>query len=152
MANLADFIEEYLKSLLQHQAGTVELQRSELAVRFGCAPSQINYVLATRFTPERGYLVESRRGGGGFIRIVRLNLDPDQDLHDLVHRVIASRLTQDEANGYIQRLQEEQVITEREAALMRAVVQRETINLEVPLRDAVRANLLKAMITALLRF
>lgn len=151
MANLADFIEDYLKQILSKH-GMVELQRSELSNRFGCAPSQINYVLATRFTPERGYLVESRRGGGGYIRLIRLNLEQGQDLHALVVRRIGQRTTQDEAIGYIDRLEDEEIVTEREAALMRAVVQRETIGLEVPLRDAVRANLLKAMITAILRF
>lgn len=151
MANLTDFIERYLKQLLSQQS-TVEIQRSELSNRFGCAPSQINYVLATRFTPERGYLVESRRGGGGFIRVIRLSLDPDEDLYALVLGAIGTQITQEEALGHIHRLRREELITEREAALMRAAVLRETISLGVPLRDTIRANLLRAMITAILRF
>jgi transcriptional regulator CtsR len=151
VANLADDIEGFLKSLLREN-GLVELQRVSLALQFGCAPSQINYVLATRFTPERGYLVESRRGGGGYLRVIRLNLESGDSLHELIHQQIGSRLSQDEANGYIDRLREQGVILEREAGIMRAAVDRETLRLELPLRDTLRANLLKSMILAILRF
>ena len=73
MPNLADYIEDHIKKLLSlSKSNCIELQRKELALKFNCVPSQINYVLATRFTPSRGYLVESRRGGGGYVRIVRL--------------------------------------------------------------------------------
>lgn len=151
MANLADDIEQFLKQQL-NQATSIELQRAMLAGQFGCAPSQINYVLATRFTPERGYLVESRRGGGGFIRIIRLRLEPGDSLHQLIHRKIGDQLTQAEALGYIDRLHEAKIIDDREAALMEAVVNREAIGLDLPLRDMVRANLFKAMLLATLRF
>lgn len=151
MANLADDIEHFLK-LLMHESGVAEVQRATLASQFGCAPSQINYVLATRFTPERGYLVESRRGGGGYIRITRLNLEAGDALHALVHEQIGSALSQDEAQGYILRLHEEGIIDDREAAIMQAAILRESIGLELPVRDLVRANLLKAMILAILRF
>lgn len=151
MANLADDIEGFLKSLIRG-TGTVEVQRATLASQFNCAPSQINYVLTTRFTPERGYLVESRRGGGGYLRIIRLNLEAGEALHDLVHQQIGSRLTQDEALGYIERLREQSIVDDRAAAIMRAVIDRDTLALELPVRDIVRANLLKAMIFAILRF
>lgn len=151
MANLADDIEEFLKQMLR-DTGMVEIQRATLASQFGCAPSQINYVMTTRFTPERGYLVESRRGGGGYLRIIRLNLQTGGSLHALVHQQIGSHLTQEEAFGYIERLQEQNMIDERVAALMQAAVHRDSIDLELPVRDMVRANLLKAMIIAILRF
>lgn len=151
MANLADDIEEFLKQLMR-ETGLVEVQRAMLAAQFGCAPSQINYVLTTRFTPERGYLVESRRGGGGYIRIIRLNLEAHDALHTLVHNQIGSQVSQEEALGYIQRLREQGVVNEREAAIMQAAIHREAIGLELPARDVVRANLLKAMIIAILRF
>jgi transcriptional regulator CtsR len=151
MANLADDIEQYLKRHLERQP-VIEVQRAVLAAQFGCAPSQINYVLATRFTPERGYLVESRRGGGGYIRIIRLNLEEGDALHVLINREIGDSLSQEEALGYICRLREQNIIDEREAAIMQAAVQRETIRLDLPLRDILRANLLKAMILAILRF
>lgn len=151
MANLADDIEQFLKQMIGDE-GVAEIQRAMIAAHFGCAPSQINYVLATRFTPERGYLVESRRGGGGYIRIIRLNLGDDGDVHELVVQQIGIELSQDEALGYIHRLREHDIIDDREAAIMQAAIQRETIGLELPVRDIVRANLLKAMILAILRF
>lgn len=149
MANLADDIEQFLKQMIA-DSRTVEIQRATLAAHFGCAPSQINYVLATRFRPERGYVVESRRGGGGYIRITRLNLRLG-GLDDLI-REIGSSLSQDEALGYIQRLEEQNIIDEREAALMASVVDREVIGLDLPIRDLIRARLLKAMILAVSRF
>lgn len=151
MANLADEIEQYLKQAME-QAPVIEVQRAVLAAHFGCAPSQINYVLATRFTAERGYLVESRRGGGGYIRLIRLNLADGDGLHELVYREIGDQLSQEEALGYIARLREHRLIDEREAAIMVAAIQRETIPVELPLRDMLRASLLKAMFTAILRF
>jgi transcriptional regulator CtsR len=151
MANLADDIEQFLKKLMG-ETGVAEIQRAALAAQFGCAPSQINYVMATRFTPERGYLVESRRGGGGYIRITRLNLEVGDALHDLVHQQIGAAVSQDEAFGYIQRLREQNVIDDREAAIMQAALHRDTLGLDLPLRDQVRASLLKAMILAVLRF
>ena len=74
MAQLSDAIEQFIKELMDQEA-QIELRRNELAHHFGCAPSQINYVLATRFTPDHGYIIESRRGGGGYIRIFRMAQD-----------------------------------------------------------------------------
>lgn len=149
MANLADDIERFLKQMIA-DSHTVEIQRATLAAHFGCAPSQINYVLATRFPRERGYIVESRRGGGGYIRITRLNLR-SSGLYELV-RQIGPSISEAEALSYIRQLEEQNILREREAALMAAVVDRETIGLDLPVRDLIRANLLKAMILAISRF
>ncbi len=151
MANLADKIERYLKEHLR-RTEILEVQRAMLAALFDCAPSQINYVLTTRFTPERGYLVESRRGGGGYIRIIRLNIESPEDLRDLIQRQIGDSLSQNEALDIVERLREEGIIDEREAAMMEVAMRREVLGLELPVRDTVRANLLKAMLTAILRF
>jgi len=151
MANLADEIERYLKEHLS-RTEILEVRRAVLAALFDCAPSQINYVLTTRFTPERGYLVESRRGGGGYIRIIRLNIKNPEDLQDLIERQIGDALSQNEALDIIWRLREEGLIDDREAAIMQAAMRREVLGLELPYRDAVRASLLKAMLTAILRF
>ena len=69
---MSDVIADFIGEMLSDGGGVAELQRKSLADRFSCVPSQINYVIETRFTPEHGYLVESQRGGGGFIRIIRL--------------------------------------------------------------------------------
>lgn len=81
MAKLTNSIEEYIIKLLESSDGIVEIQRSILAEHFSCAPSQINYVLTTRFTPYKGYFVESRRGGGGYIRIVEVDMTDDFSLY-----------------------------------------------------------------------
>ena len=75
---LSDAIEQFIKTMLTQEAPEVELKRNELAEYFNCAPSQINYVLATRFTPDHGYIIESRRGGGGYIRIFRMAQDTSE--------------------------------------------------------------------------
>ena len=81
MAKLTTSIEEYIIKLLESGDGIVEIQRSLLAEHFSCAPSQINYVLTTRFTPYKGYFVESRRGGGGYIRIVEVDMTDEFSLY-----------------------------------------------------------------------
>src|SRR5665648_399686 len=89
MGNLADRIEVYLKHILEQTSeGYIMLQRSELAGEFSCVPSQINYVLDTRFTVERGYLVESRRGGGGYLRIIRLGLGIEGQYQQVMRQLI----------------------------------------------------------------
>ena len=80
-SNMSDIIEEYLKNVLLAQE-QVEIRRSEIADRFNCVPSQINYVINTRFTVQQGYVVESKRGGGGYIRIMKVNLVDDMDFID----------------------------------------------------------------------
>ena len=84
MSILSDHIEEFIKELLIEDEGMAELQRNELAQKFNCAPSQINYVLTTRFSPNRGYVTESRRGGGGYIRVIRLDIERCDYISDII--------------------------------------------------------------------
>ncbi|WP_227764058.1 CtsR family transcriptional regulator [Zhaonella formicivorans] len=152
MGSLADEIESYIKKALeQNKDGIVELQRNDLAIKFNCAPSQINYVLSTRFTVERGYLVESRRGGGGFVRIVKLSINEEADLYRLINENIGQMASQAVGEGLIARLVEEGFLTEREGLLMKAVIHRDVIQLELPHRDLIRASILRAMLLTLLR-
>ena len=72
---MSDLVAQYILEMLEQQNGSAEIQRNELAGNLGCVPSQINYVITSRFTPEQGYMVESRRGGGGYIRISRVKMD-----------------------------------------------------------------------------
>lgn len=151
MRNITDLIEQYLKQMIRESGeGTVEIQRNELADKFSCVPSQINYVIATRFTLERGYLVESKRGGGGYIRIRKLELPACQPIHEHVLRTIGSRIDQSAAEGLIYQLAEAKLLNGREAQLLKAAVSRETLAVNLPLRDEIRARLLKAMLIALL--
>ena len=100
---MSNLIAEFIAETLRESDGLAELQRAELANRFGCVPSQINYVIATRFSPEHGYIVESRRGGGGFIRIRRVSAEPKQlVMHTL--NAIGESLDARTAEAFLQNL------------------------------------------------
>jgi transcriptional regulator CtsR len=151
MRNISDALEHHLKQLLQDSPeGAVEIQRNELADRFSCVPSQINYVISTRFTLEKGYLVESKRGGGGYIRIQRIELPALKAIHGHIHHTIGNQVDQSAAEGLIYQLEEALFISRREGNLLRAAVCRETIAVKLPQRDELRARLLKAMLISLL--
>ena len=145
---LSDSIEHFIKDLLNEEATEVELKRNELAEYFGCAPSQINYVLATRFSPDHGYLTESRRGGGGYIRIVRVVQSGSQRLMYLVNDRIGDSLGEEECLRLISQLKEQMIITEDEAALMASAVSTRALSVPVPdvLKDAMRAKMMKSML------
>lgn len=150
MKNVSDIIEHYLKAiLLKSESDIVEIKRSELAERFQCVPSQINYVISTRFTVEKGYLVESKRGGGGFIRIIKVKAHNNAELYDQMLRLLGDRISQNGAEDIIYRLYDEEAITKREANLLRSATDRTVLNLHLPYRDELRANILKAMISTL---
>jgi len=152
MSNISNLIERYLKQLISDSPEDfVEIQRSELAVRFSCVPSQINYVLTTRFSTGHGYIVESRRGGGGFIRIVRIPLDERKGLILTISELVGDSITQQEAEGLIKRLLEEELITLREARIMIAAVSGDILYQGLPSRETLRALILKAMVTSVLR-
>jgi transcriptional regulator CtsR len=148
MSSLSNIIEQYLNKLIQQSAEKiVEIQRNELAEQFDCAPSQINYVLATRFTIERGYVVESRRGGGGFVRIVKVPLNAGElDLVSEVVSLVGDRITERGATAILSRLLEEELIAPREAAIVKACIGRNVLRIGLPARDQLRANILKAIL------
>lgn len=145
MAQLSDTIEQFIKELLEGDA-QVELRRNELAQHFGCAPSQINYVLATRFSVDHGYIIESRRGGGGYIRIVRMReRSPETLLSALLER-IGNSISEENAVALISNLMERKIVTKNEALLMRAAVGRNALALPVSAKDVLRASVLSNMI------
>ena len=145
---LSDSIEQFIKELLNEEATEVELKRNELVEYFGCAPSQINYVLATRFSPDHGYLTESRRGGGGYIRIVRVVQTGSQRLMYLVNDRIGDSLGEEECLRLISQLKEQRIVTADEAALMASAVSTRALSVPVPdaLKDAMRAKMMKSML------
>ena len=152
MGTLADEIERYIKKILEaSHDGIVELQRNELALQFSCVPSQINYVLTTRFTLERGYFVESRRGGGGYIRIKKLKIREDEFLRDVIE-CIGDSISGSDAKAIIERLWEEDVITEREKEILCATVSKCNLPLSSSDRNLIRARIMKAVITTIMDF
>ncbi|EMR06363.1 Class three stress gene repressor protein [Bhargavaea cecembensis DSE10] len=150
MRNISDIIEGYLKAILEkEQDGMAEIKRSEVAEKFQCVPSQINYVIKTRFTTERGYMVESKRGGGGYIRIVRVRPHSRIDLIEQIVEGLDGGSTQAMAEDIIRRLIDEDVLTEREANMMHAAVHRLTLMSQLPERDLLRSRIMQAMLSTL---
>ncbi|MDR0898642.1 MAG: CtsR family transcriptional regulator [Oscillospiraceae bacterium] len=146
MKPLTDSIEAFIKALLEEGQEQVDVQRNELAQHFRCAPSQITYVLSTRFTLDHGYVIESRRGGGGYIRIVRLRESAGSNLLYLINKRIGKAISLQDCKAIISQLYENEIITRAEAGLMGAAVSAEAINLPVAFKDAIRASVLRAML------
>lgn len=142
MAKLSNSIEEFLKELIEEANGALEIQRSKISDHFNCAPSQINYVLTTRFTPYKGYYVESRRGGGGFIRIVKVEFQDHEKSLDLFRDFIGDSITKDKADLLIKELRRRDFISSREAELIRVSLSDRSLSLSDN-RNILRANILK---------
>ena len=142
---LSDVIADFINSMLS-DGDEVELQRSELAGRFNCAPSQINYVIETRFSPERGFYVESRRGGGGYIRITRLQLSQADRIMHVVNS-IGGELDGGTARAMLQNMVQSGALSSSQAELIHAAVSDKTLSvLPRELRDTVRAAIFKNML------
>lgn len=150
MAQLSDNIEQFIKELMREDAH-IELRRNELAHHFGCAPSQINYVLATRFSVDHGYIIESRRGGGGYVRIVRMQSGGEPDFLDSLLNRIGNSVDEETANAIISNLSERKMITQREASLMRAAVSRSALALPISAKDVLRAAVFRNMLVQVFR-
>lgn len=142
MAKLSNSIEEFLNELIEEANGALEIQRSKISDHFNCAPSQINYVLTTRFTPYKGYYVESRRGGGGFIRIVKVEFQDHEKSLDLFRDFIGDSITKDKADLLIKELRRRDFISSREAELIRVSLSDRSLSLSDN-RNVLRANILK---------
>ena len=145
---LSDMIEEFIKELWGAEDNEVELKRNELAEYFRCAPSQINYVLSTRFTPDHGYAIESFRGGGGFIRIIRLKQDDSAHLRYLTHERVGESISAQEARLLCLQLAQQGRITKETADVMCAALSQQSLCVPIPeaLKDAIRAKTLRSML------
>lgn len=147
--SLSDLIEEYLKHLIEEQ-GKIEIQRNQVATHFDCVPSQINYVINTRFTVYHGYQVESKRGGGGYIRIHEIEMRDDVDQIEKMLELTKHPLTQIAAQSMIQTLYEHEVITLLEGKLMRAAMDDAYLTPQESVNNVIRARVLRAMLSELL--
>ncbi|MBE6604357.1 MAG: CtsR family transcriptional regulator [Ruminococcaceae bacterium] len=148
---LTDQIAKLIEEMLDAEGGALSLQRNELAGQLGCVPSQISYVITSRFTPERGYLIESRRGGGGHIRIVRKQMHRDAYLMHFFH-AIGNTLDESEAEAYIRNLLENNVITPREGAIIGKALSPSALADVIPDgRATVRATIFKHILLSLMQ-
>ena len=143
---MSDLIAGFIQSALDDANGVLELQRSDLAQQFGCVPSQINYVMSTRFSPERGYSVESRRGGGGYIRITRVRVDRQTLLMHVINS-IGDTLDLASARAIIQNLTESEAIYRAAGkALLSAVSDSALRTVPKEHRGPLRANICKQVL------
>ena len=141
--SISDIIENFIKEMMTDNTAT--LKRNELADKFNCVPSQINYVISTRFTSEQGYIVESRRGGGGYITIRKIKASPDNMLMHVVNS-IGPEIDFESARLFIKALYEYDVISKREANIIISAISDRVLTCERPLRDKIRANMIKNML------
>ena len=145
---LSNLIETWIQEMMTEQNGAVELKRNELATQFHCVPSQINYVIATRFSPERGYIVESRRGGGGYIKITRVMPTSGNELMHVVNMIGESLSVQD-ARVLVQNCYEYDLISQKEARIILAALSDRSIPVKQPEQDILRAGILKNIFVSL---
>ena len=145
---LSDTIEEFIKMMLGQDEHKIELKRNELAEYFSCAPSQINYVLSTRFTPDHGYAIESRRGGGGYIRIIRINREDGELFSYLISERIGNTIDLKTAQILLRQLTEQEQITHNESEIMFAALTPQALSIPIPeaLKDNIRARILRSML------
>jgi len=151
MARLSDIIENFIKTMLEKSENDfLEIQRNELANLFNCAPSQINYVLETRFTIDKGYYIESKRGGGGFIKITKIRINDNDYIKDAIWNNIGEEITQQQAEGYIEFFKDRGYLTEREATILKIALNDKVINAPPDLKDKIRANILKTVLISII--
>lgn len=150
MTGLSNIIEAFIRELLEESnTGTIEIQRNEMAEQFECSPSQINYVLSTRFTPYKGYYIESRRGGGGYIRLIKVEIEKYSDLNETIIETIGESITKSKAYHIIEGLREEEFIEKREEEIIKAAISDRSISVSVESANELRARILRNILLIL---
>jgi len=148
---LTDYIAQIIEEMLTENGGNLEIKRNEMATKLGCVPSQISYVITSRFTPERGYITESRKGGGGCIRIVRKQMHKNEYLMHFFY-AIGERISENEAVAYINNLLGQEIITPREAIMITGALSNSALSmLPRSTRDVVRAGIFKHVVLSIMQ-
>ena len=142
---VSDIIEEFIKDLFNDENEAIEIQRNELAEYFNCVPSQINYVISTRFKPSQGYYVESRRGGGGHITIRKVNNTKEDYIMHIINNV-GKELTSNEVDILISDFLSYDIINGKEAKLLKVATSDNVLQLAKDVKDQVRARIFKNML------
>ena len=137
---ISDLIEDFIKDMLKTE-DELEIQRNELAEQFNCVPSQINYVISTRFKPSQGYYVESRRGGGGHITIKKINITQSNYLMHIITS-IGDNLTSKEVDIFISNFLSDGIVTKKEAKLLKVATSDNVLNVPIEIKDMLRARIL----------
>ena len=151
MANISETIEQFIIATLGEN-DSVDISRNSLAEYFSCAPSQINYVLDTRFTVDRGFVKESRRGGGGFIKISKLNTeDKNQYVNNLVLESVGDELTFKRFCQILTKLTEESILSENERKIIEIALSDDSLSMPFAIKDRVRAKAFKNILINLMK-
>ena len=150
MPNLSDEIEDHIKKMLV-QNSFIKFQRNKIARKFNCVPSQINYVLKTRFSLENGYIVESQRGGGGYIKIKKIEYESKDDLLKKILDQIGDSISQHDSYSILNKLYEEEMITFREKEMLEKMLHRRNLSINLPKRDLLRAKMFRSALKAIIK-
>lgn len=143
---MSDLVANYIMRALDESDGNAEIQRNVLAGELGCVPSQINYVITSRFTPEQGYIVESKRGGGGYIRITRVTTDRRSAIMHIVNS-IGDKLSSSSATIMLRNMKDSGIISAYDSALMSAALSDKAYGDTPPQkRDSLRASIFKNLL------
>lgn len=145
---MSDIIEEFIKEMFSENDDSIEIQRNDLAQYFNCVPSQINYVISTRFKPSQGYYVESKRGGGGHIKITKINITKSNYLMHAISS-IGHKITAQEVDIFISNFLSEGIISKTEAKLLKVATSDNVLTVPQNLKDSLRANIFKNMLVNL---
>ena len=145
---MSDMIEDFIKELFEEE-DFIEIQRNNLAERFNCVPSQINYVISTRFKPSQGYYVESKRGGGGNIKIKKINIMKSEYFMHIINN-IGNILTSNEVDIFISDFLSNNLISKTEAKLLKVATSDNVLKINQPQKDIIRANIFKNMLINLI--
>ena len=147
--SISDIIEEFIMSSLDDDK-FIELSRNDLAKFFSCVPSQINYVLNTRFTVNRGFVVESQRGGGGYVKVLRVQNNNNKFLENLL-KICEQPLTYVEGCQILDHMASKKLITEREMRLIRGAISEKSLNNPININNKIRSNILQQVIIEALK-
>jgi len=146
---ISDMIEDFIKDLFTEDEEYIEIQRNDLAEQFNCVPSQINYVISTRFKPSQGYYVESKRGGGGCIKIKKVNITKSNYLMHIITS-IEKTISNQEVDIFISNFLSYGIISEKEAKLIKVATSDNVLTISQPQRDEIRAKIFKNMLLNLI--
>lgn len=150
MSKISDIIEEFILEQLD-DADIINLSRNELANFFNCAPSQINYVLSTRFTAPRGFIIESQRGGGGYIKVARVNLDKDNYLKELLSTTLTSEIDYSTCIQILENLVKLEIIDESNAKILSSALAPKALSTPIKIENRLRANILSNVLINILK-
>lgn len=150
MSKISDTIEKFITQSM-NESGYVDISRNSLAEYFSCAPSQINYVLDTRFTVDRGYVKESRRGGSGYIRITKIQTnDSNAYLNGLIHGSVGEEISEKRMLQILDKLENDRIVSENEKVIVASALSDDSLSMPFTIKDKVRAKAFKNVLTKLM--